>query len=164
MKAVKLLFAALAMTFAMNASAQDFENFFDGHVIADVKLGGANGAGAWGFALGYQKPITEFEGFSLAWDVLNYEFNAPFKKPGDGWMMSVKTGAHLFTPSFWNDNLRGYTNLAMGYTYSKGLKSAFGLTYGLGFQFKEKFSVGYTLIYETAGSSKTHFATFGWTF
>ena len=155
MKTFKLFFAALAMTFAMNASAQDFENFFDGHVIADVKLGGANGAGAWGFALGYQKPITEFEGFSLAWDVLNYEFNAPFKKPGDGWMMSVKTGAHLFTPSFWNGNMRGYTNLA---------KSAFGLTYGLGFQFKEKFSVGYTLIYETAGSSKTHFATFGWTF
>ncbi len=162
MKTFKLFFAALAMTFAMNASA---ESFFNGNVIADVKLGGAGGAGAWGFGVGYQKPITEFEGCTLAWDVLNFEFNAPFKRPGDGWMMSFKTGARLFSPSFWNDNLRGYTNLAMGYSYIGGAKtSAFGITYGLGLQFKQKFSVGYTLIYETAGSSKSHFATFGWTF
>jgi hypothetical protein len=53
----------------------------------------------------------------------------------------------------------------MGYTYCGGVKtSAFGITYGLGLQFKQKFSFGYSLIYETAGSSKSHFATFGWTF
>ena len=165
MKAVKLLFAALAMTFCMNASAQDFKNFFDGHIIADFRLGGSSGAGAWGFGVGYQKPITEFQGCALAWDVLNYEFNGPFKGISDGWTMSIKTGARLFSPSFWNDNLRGYTNLSMGYTYNRaGKASAFGITYGLGLQFKEKFSVGYSLVYETAGSSKVHFATFGWTF
>jgi hypothetical protein len=162
MKAVKLLFAALAMTFCMNASA---ENFFNGNVIADIKFGGNNGAGGWGFGVGYQKPITEFQGCTLAWDVLNFEFNGPFKGISDGWMMSFKTGARLFSPSFWNDNLRGYTNLAMGYSYIGGAKtSAFGITYGLGLQFKEKFSFGYSLIYESANSGKCHFATFGWTF
>ena len=162
MKSVKLLLAALAMTFAMSANA---ESFFNGNVTADVKLGGNNGAGGWGFAVGYQKPITEFEGCALAWDVLTFEFNGPFKGLSDGWAMSFKTGARLFSPSFWKDNLRGYTNLSMGYTYLGGAKtSAFGLTYGLGLQFKQKFSVGYSLIYETAGNGKCHYATFGWTF
>ena len=43
-------------------------------------------------------------------------------------------------------------------------KHGFGLTFGVGVQFKEKFSVGYSLQYETGWKTKCHFATFGYTF
>ena len=166
MKTIKFLFAALAMTFAMNASAQD------GHFIADVKLGGTNGGGAFGLGVGYQKPITEFEGCTLAWDIINFEYTAPFTSPADFDMLSLKTGLRLFSPSFASDKLRAYTNLAGGYTMclAKGfddkmkVNSAFGLTWGIGLQYKEKFSFGYTLLYETWAKSKYHMATFGYTF
>lgn len=40
----------------------------------------------------------------------------------------------------------------------------FGLTWGVGVQINKKFSIGYTLQYETAFKSKNHLATFGYTF
>ncbi len=40
----------------------------------------------------------------------------------------------------------------------------FGLTFGCGVQFKKKINIGYSLQYETAFKTKTHFATIGYTF
>ena len=183
MKTIKFMFAALAMTFAMNASAQD------GHFTADLKVGGVAGAGGFGAGVGYQKNLTEFEGCTLAWDVVNFEFAAPFDSPKYLDLLALKTGLRLFSPSFANDKLRAYTNLSVGYSCAlvKGAdveivydefgfpvdatvdesmkaKHGFGLTFGVGVQFKEKFSVGYSLQYETGWKTKCHFATFGYTF
>lgn len=182
MKAVKLLFAALAMTFAMNASAEG------GHWTADVKLGGVSGAGGFGLGVGYQKNIKEFNNWNLAWDVVSVDYAAPFNSPADFDLLAVRTGLRLFTPTFWNDNFRVYTNLAPGYSCgiwregnigawydpttgavivvddSMKAHHGFGLSFGVGIQFKEKFSLGYTLQYETAGKTKCHFATIGITF
>lgn len=178
MKAVKLLFAALAMSFAMNASAEG------DHFTFDVKVGGVAGAGGFGFGVGYQKELKEFNNWNLAWDVVSFDYAAPFNSPADFDYLSLRTGLRLFTPTFWGGNFRAYTNLAPGYTcalwkeireywgngmilgYEEKMKAhhGFGLQFGVGLQFKEKFSLGYQLQYETAGKSKTHFATFGFTF
>ena len=164
MKAIKLLFAAVAMTFAMSANAQ----FFNGKFIADIKGGvfTPGSVGAWGVSVGYQKPLTESDGFNLAWDLISVDFTDTFKAAGDNWQIGVKTGLRGFTPTFWNDNVRGYANIGGGYTYVGGWakKSAFGLVAGVGLQFKEKFSFGYSFQYETFGKSKAHFATLGWAF
>lgn len=182
MKAVKLLFAALAMTFAMGASAED------GHFTLDVKFGGVAGSGGFGVGFGYQKNIKEFNNWNLAWDIVSVDYAAPFNSPADFDLLAVRTGLRLFTPTFWNDNFRAYTNLAPGYScgiwrdidfgawydpttgtvvvVNDSMKGhhGFGLSFGVGIQFKEKFSLGYTLQYETAGKTKCHFATFGITF
>ena len=191
MKSVKLLLAALAMTFAMGANAED------GHWTVDVKFGGVqrpmniygingvvdSGAG-FGIGIGYQKNIKEFSGWNLAWDVLSFDYAAPFKSPADVDYLALRTGLRLFTPSFWGDKCRVYANIAPGYScglwqdykeyWGNGViigveekmkaHHGFGLAAGVGIQFKEKFSLGYTLQYETAGKTKCHFATFGWTF
>ena len=182
MKAVKLLFAALAMSFAMNASAEG------DHFTFDVKVGGVAGAGGFGFGVGYQKELKEFNNWNLAWDVVSFDYAAPFNSPADFDYLSLRTGLRLFTPTFWGGNFRAYTNLAPGYSCgiwregnigawydpttgsvivvddSMKAHHGFGLQFGVGLQFKEKFSLGYQLQYETAGKSKTHFATFGFTF
>ena len=40
----------------------------------------------------------------------------------------------------------------------------FGLTWGVGLQYNKKWSLGYSLLYETAGKSKSHLVTIGYTF
>lgn len=163
MKAFKLLLAAVAMTFAMGANAQ----FFNGKFTAEIKGGVATpgSRGAWAIAAGYQKALTESDGFNLAWDVVTIDFTDTFKAAGDSWQIGVKTGLRGFTPTFWGDNWRGYANYAGGYSYIKaGKQSAYGMVAGVGLQFKEKCSVGYAFQYETAGKSKIHFATIGYTF
>ena len=42
--------------------------------------------------------------------------------------------------------------------------SAFGLTWGAGLQLNKKWSLGYTLQWESAGKSKNHFGTVAFTF
>lgn len=160
MKVIKLFFAALAMTFAMNASA---EKFFNGKFIADVKGGitSPGSLGAWGVGVGYEKNLNSW----LAWDVLNVDFTDTFKNAGDGIQIGVKTGLRGFTKSFWGDNWRGYANLGGGYTFLKaGSRSAFGMVIGAGLQLKEKVSLGYSFQFETAGESKGHFFTVGYAF
>lgn len=100
-----------------------------------------------------------------------------FNSPADFDLLAVRTGLRLFTPTFWNDNFRAYTNLAPGYScgiwrdidfgawydpttgtvvvVNDSMKGhhGFGLSFGVGIQFKEKFSLGYTLQYETAGKT-----------
>jgi hypothetical protein len=163
MKAIKFIIAAVAMTFAMGANAQFFNGKFTGEVKGGVYTPGS--LGAWGLNVGYQKPLTENDGFNLAWDLVNIDFTDTFKSAGDCWQLGIKTGLRGFTPFLWGSNTRAYANIGGGYSYVGGIKkSAFGMVAGIGLQFKQKFSVGYTFQFETAGESKAHFATIGWTF
>ena len=190
MKKVKLFFAAVATIFAMNANAQ---------FIADVRLGSVASAGGFGLNVGYQKSLTEFQGCEIAWDVVNFEFAAPFNSPADFDQLSLKTGIRAFSPSFGNDKFRAYTNLALGYTcnLAKGFDDddwenaweqawnivnnggdiddiddggsmsayhGFGLTWGVGVQYNKKFSLGFTLQWESKFKTKNYFATIGYTF
>ena len=174
MKTIRLFSVALAMLFAMGANAQIFK---DGHFVGNFNIGGVTGKGgfskaAFGIGLGYQtRELYSCDYVSLAWDVFQFEWNAPFDSPGDLDFLGFKTGARAFSPSFAKDKLRGYTNLAMGYTlglWSFGsdtqAESAFGLTWGIGLQYSQKWSLGYTLEYESNGTSKCHFATVAYTF
>ena len=266
---VKYLFLAMAMTVASSASAQfvgggsskggsktsNTELDPKAHFVADFKIGSVASAGGFGFNLGGTKELTTFSGCTLAWDFLNFEWAAPFNSPANLDMLSLKTGLRLFSPSFANDNLRVYTNLAVGYTcvltkgssssfggagldemkkaFMKAAKSdsdddwedfdylcekygydidevedywedvlwdmiddgdydeawnnigpllaatgtggttggttmkahhGFGLSWGVGLQIKKKFSIGYTLQYETAFKTKNHFGTISYTF
>lgn len=180
MKTIKFFFFAVAMAFAMNASAQfasagsskssstsstDKSNFF----LLDVRLGGVSGSGGFGFNFGGEKRYNEY----IAWDYVNVEYAAPFNSPADLDLLSLKTGVRGFSPSFANEQLRAYSNLAVGYTcvlaedwWSGDMEAnhGFGLTFGVGIQFKKKYSLGYSLIYETAFKSKSHLATFGFAF
>lgn len=158
MKTVKLLFAAVVMTFAMSASAQ-----IENHFFANVNLGISTPGtlGAWGVGAGYEKGLNNW----LAWDIAMVDISSTFKRCGDGLQFGVKTGLRAYTPTFWGDNFRGYANYAGGYTYVKGAKkSSYGMIGGVGLQYKEKFSVGYAFQYETAGKSKIHFLSLGYAF
>ena len=193
MKAVKLLFAALAMSFAMNASAEG------GRWTFDVKFGSverpyfdwdtgfewSDRSAGFGLGVGYQKDIKEFNNWTLAWDVVSFDYAAPFSSPAKADYLALRTGLRLFTPTFWGDKCRCYVNAAPGYScllwkeveqqywgngillgVDESMKAhhGFGLSVGVGFQFMEKYSIGYTLQYETAGKTKSHFATLGWSF
>lgn len=123
MKAVRLLFVALAMTFAMNASAQDDDRF-----VLDVRFGviTPGSLGAFGLGFGYQKDLTEFNGWNLAWDVATLEYEAPFNSPADLDYLGAKTGLRLFSPTFCGGKLRAYTNLGVGYSCALAKEYHFG--------------------------------------
>ena len=193
MKSVKLLLAALAMTFAMGASAQ-----MTGRFVLDAKFGAITPAwtniwtgkgAAFGVGLGYQLDLKEFGDWNLAWDVANFEFAAPFDSPKYLDLLALKSGLRLFTPTFWGGKWRAYTNLGVGYSCalqknanigayldpitgdvivvgdsSMEANHGFGLTFGAGLQFNQKWSFGYTLLYETALKTKSHFGTIGFAF
>lgn len=172
MKTIRLLSVAFAMLFAMSTNAQILK---DGHFTANVNVGGitnhGSGKGAFGLGVGYQtRELYSCKYLSLAWDVLHIEWDAPFNSPGDFNMLGFKTGARAFSPSFAGDKLRAYTNLDMGYvlgitsTNDTDTWHAFGLTWGIGLQYKQKWSLGYTLEFESNGKSKSHFATIGYAF
>lgn len=185
MKAIKFFVAAMAMAFAMNANAKIFE---DNHFMVNANVGGIKGPfgyseGGFGLGAGFQTTVYEGSWASLAWDVLQFEWNAPFDSPGDYDWINFKTGIRAFSPSFAKDHLRVYTNFDLGYTcaiikdydveYDDGRMeideemkghSAFGLTWGIGLQLNKKISLGYTLEYDTFTEFKKHFATIGYTF
>ena len=127
----KYFILAMAMTVATGASAQfvnkggkssgsfsssNVELDPKSHFVADFKIGSVASKGGFGFNLGGTKELTSFAGCTLAWDFVNVEWAAPFSSPANTDFLSLKTGLHLFSPSFMNDNLRLYTNLSMGYT------------------------------------------------
>ena len=186
MKAIKFLVAAMAMSFAMSANAKIFE---DNHLVVNANVGGITnngvGDGAFGFGVGFQTGVYENDWISLAWDVIHFEWNAPFDSPKYWDYLNFKSGIRAFSPSFANDHLRAYTNFALGYTcvlakgwyadydwdddeieYESEMKghSAFGLTWGLGLQLNKKWSFGYTLEYETWAKTKCHFGTVSYSF
>ena len=172
MKAIKFLTVALAMAFGMSANAQLLK---DGHFRANLNLGGitwngGGGDGAFGLGVGYQADVYQGSWLTLAWDVAQFEWNAPFNSPGDFDWLNFKTGARAFSPTFAGDHLRAYTNLDLGYvlgiTAVDGTDTwhAFGLTWGLGVQLNKKWSFGYSLLYESNSKAKKHFFTLAYDF
>lgn len=187
----KVLFlVAMAMTFAMSSNAKIFE---DNHFTLNANLGGIVGPysyseGGFGLGAGFQTGVLDSKYVSLAWDVAQLEWNSQFDSPGDIDWLNFRSGIRAFSPSFANNHLRGYMNFGMGYTlvlvkgvsydieYDDGFvyvddvetkmkgKSAFGLTWGFGLQLNKKFSLGYSLHYDTFTEFKKHFVTFGFTF
>ena len=179
MKAFKFFFFAVAMFFALNASAQfatasssksSGSNEKGTRVLIDVRFGGIDMGikkGGFGLTFGGEKRFNDY----IAWDFINIEYSAPFNSPEYWDVLSFKTGLRGFSPSFASDNLRAYTNLAVGYTcilvgerrylYAE---HAFGLTFGVGLQYKKTFSLGYTLQWENQWKTKNHFATLGFAF
>lgn len=188
-----LVLAAIAMSFAMSANAKIFE---DNHFTLNANLGGIIGPfnyseGGFGLGAGFQTGVLDSKYVSLAWDVAQFEWNAPFDSPGDADWLNLRSGIRAFSPTFANDHLRGYMNFGLGYTCvlqkeydwdwddiydpwddwddfdddtEMKAHSAFGLTWGFGLQLNKKFSLGYSLHYDTYSECKKHFVTFGFTF
>ena len=123
MKKVLFLAAAMTMAFAMSANAKIFE---DNHVTVNANIGGFTNAGyseaGFGLGVGFQTGVYENKWISLAWDVIHFEWDAPFNSPADCDYLNFKSGIRAFSPTFANDHLRGYMNFALGYTcvLSKG--------------------------------------------
>ena len=175
MKAIKFLVAAVAMAFAMNANAEWKLDLGDGHFTVNANVG-SYGPSTAGFGLGvaYQTEVFTCDWLSLDWDVLHFEWDAPFNSPGDSDALNFKTGARAYSPSFANDHLRAYSNLDLGYVLgiaSDGdetdASSAFGLDWGIGIQLNKKWSFGYTLEftkYKDVPGGKSHYATVAYTF
>ena len=169
MKAIKFFVAAMAMTFAVSMNAKIFEN---NHFTVNANVGSFAGRGGFGLGTGFQTEVFTCNWVTVDWDVLHFEWDAPFNSPGDADALSFKTGARAYSPSFANDHLRVYTNLDMGYVLglAKGFddkmttSSAFGLTWGAGLQLNQKWSFGYSLQWESLGKSKSHFGTVAYTF
>lgn len=172
MKAIKFFSVAVAMFFAMNANAQWKLDLADGNFTVNANIGAyAPSKAGFGLGVGYGTEVYTCDWLTLNWDVLQFEWDAPFNSPGDFDALSFKTGPRAFSPSFAKDRLRVYTNLDMGYVLgiasvggNTDTSSAFGLSYGIGLQLDKKWSCGYTLQYETAGKSKAHYATIAYTF
>ena len=171
MKAVKFLLLVTIMAFASKASAQFGMSFGERNnlFLFDVRIGGVAGAGGFGLNFGGEKRYGDY----FAWDYVNVEYAAPFDSPADFDILSLKTGVRGFSPSFANEKLRAYSNLAVGYScvlakdWWNGDMEAnhgFGLTFGVGIQINKKYSIGYSLMYETAFKTKSHLATIGFAF
>ena len=79
----------------------------------------------------------------------------------DSHKLSAKVGARGFSPSWWGDRMRAYTDLALGYdcfiVSPKGFGTTtyhgFGLTWGIGVQMFKRFYFGYSLDYTTCGDA-----------
>ena len=162
------------MVFATSANAQWKLDLADGNFMVNVNVG-SYGPSSAGFGLGvaYQTEVYTCDWMTLAWDVLHFEWDAPFDSPGDADALSFKTGARAFSPDFANGHLRAYTNLAMGYVLGIASVSGetntnhnFGLDYGIGLQLNKKWSLGYTLEFakNKDGKGKSHYATVAYTF
>lgn len=175
MKAIKFLVAAMAMAFAMNANAEWKLDLGDGHFTVNANVG-SYGPSTAGFGLGvaYQTEVFTCDWLTMDWDVLHFEWDAPFDSPGDADALNFKTGLRAYSPSFANGHLRAYTNLDMGYVLGLykdfaddvSTSSAFGLDYGIGLQLNKKWSFGYTLEFTKNGDGKgkSHYATVAYTF
>ena len=173
MKAIKFLVAAMAMAFAMSASAKVFDD--GGKITVNANVG-SYGPSTAGFGLGValQTEVLTCSWITLDWDVLHFEWDAPFNSPGDADALNFKTGVRAYSPSFANDHLRAYTNLDMGYVLglAKGwddkmkTSSAFGLDWGIGLQLNKKWAFGYTLEFakHKGANGKSHYATVAYTF
>lgn len=145
------------------------------HLMPEVKFGSCYGVAGFGANVVLEREFHKY----LAWDIFSVNFSAPFKF--DAGNIGVKTGIRAFSPRFANDNLRGYTNLAIGYecniydelkewrdgwfpVIKKEPHHGFGLTWGIGMQIKEHFFLGYDLEYGTAIKFTSHYGKFGYRF
>lgn len=193
MKAIRFFSLAMAMAFAVSANAQSASDgsssgtykpknkFTIDAKVGSVANGDGDSGGGFGFGLGYQIGIVGGRWGAVSADINFLDFAAPFDSPKNLDYIGAKVGPRYFTPFFAKGKLRGYTNLALGYTcvilpgldddddYGKGdgeniANHGFGLTWGIGIQAFKWLSIGYSLQYETAFKTKTHFATISFAF
>ena len=177
MKAIKFFLAAIAMTFAMSANAEWKLNLGDGHFTVNANFGVYDATTSWaGFGLGatYQTEVFTSDWVTLDWDVLHFEWDAPFDSPKYANDLNFLTGLRAYSPSFAKGHLRAYTNLDLGYDlylekdFNDEVEtwSGFGLNYGIGLQLNKKFSLGYTLLFTKYkfANCKGHYATIAYTF
>lgn len=122
----------------------------------------------WGFGYSLRKDYGKF----FAWDIFGASFQTGgFVSPANNYLFNLRLlGARAYSPSW--KRCRAYANLDLGYTmyhfdyndeYYNGYRHydysgethGFGLDFGLGLQFNNRFSIGYNLNYCTQGD-KTH--------
>ena len=171
MKKVLILFAAMTMGVALSSNAKIFE---ENHFTINANVGGASGAAGFGLGVAFQTQIVEASWITLDWDVLHFQWSAPFDSPANSDNLSFKTGVRGYSPSFANDHLRVYSNLDLGYVLGlakdwnddMATSSGFGLTWGAGLQLNKKWSLGYTLEYAnfSGNGGTSHYGTIAFTF
>ena len=96
-------------------------------------------------AIGYTCTLLkgfDYSDFSVDWDDF-YKDVANGRAGADDWMNYVDGGD-------FSEKMKGY--------------SAFGLSWGIGIQYNEKISLGYTLQWESKFKAKNHVATISYTF
>lgn len=181
MKYLKFVLFLCALTACISASAQteQAEKSFDPrcHFLLEAKIGGYHySRGGFGMNFVLERELCKY----LAWDIVSVDFSAPWNC--DLVNIGIKTGARGFSPRFWENRMRAYCSLALGYdcgiiTISKTKMSplaartghGFAFSSGAGFQFGDHLFVGYDLGYSTAEIDKgrfgiIHHAKLGWRF
>jgi hypothetical protein len=139
----------------------------------ETKIGGLYGTGGFGENIVLEREFHKY----IAWDIFSFDFNLPFNT--NFLTVGLKTGIRGYSPRFWEDRMRGYTSLAMGYDcliYTGSLRDAlkwegantelhgFGLSWGIGVEIMDHFLVGYDLEYNSGVKSTAHFAKFTYKF
>lgn len=174
----KIIFALIAMFCVTAASAQraranDYEQMDrNSHFAIGFGVGSLppvivnsntlvyNGA-AFDIDLRWQKNINNY----FALDALTISYTAPFDGPAYYDEISTRTGVRGFTPKFYK-NMCGYANIDLGYTcvLAKDLmldemvtNHSFGLEFGAGFELTKHIAIGYSLHYNTAVQTTSHF-------
>lgn len=177
----KIIFALIAMFCVTAASAQraranDYEQGDnDSHFAIAFGVGSIPGVfldtnngrtlifngTAFDIDLRWQKNINNY----FALDALTLNYAAPFDGPAYYDEISARTGVRGFTPKFYK-NMCGYANIDLGYTcvlekdiYSDEMVSfhSFGLEFGAGFELTKHIAIGYSLHYNTAVQTTSHF-------
>ena len=129
------------------------------HLMFETKVGGYYGTGGFGENIVLEREFHKY----IAWDIFSLDFSAPFNF--DAVSIGLKTGLRGYSPRFWEERMRAFTSLAMGYdcAIAKGdggwsASHGFGLSWGIGVEILDHFQVGYALEYNTIYKSTAHFA------
>lgn len=136
-------------------------------VLLESKIGGCHGTGGFGENIVLEREFHKY----IAWDIFSLDFSCPFNT---GFLtIGVKTGIRGYTPRFWEDRMRGFSSLALGYdcgiltgsardaAKSFGYQTEWhglGLSWGIGVEMMDHFQLGYVLEYNSAMKSTSHFA------
>ena len=135
------------------------------HLMLETKIGGYYGTGGFGENIVLEREFHKY----IAWDIFSLDFSAPFNF--DAVSIGLKTGLRGYSPRFWEERMRAFTSLAMGYdcAIAKGdggwsASHGFGLSWGIGVEILDHFQVGYALEYNTIYKSTAHFAKFTYKF
>lgn len=181
MKYLKFVLFACALTacFVAKAQSEQAEKSFDPryHFLLEAKVGRYHyNRGGFGMNFVVERELCKY----LAWDIASVDFSAPWNC--DLVNIGIKTGAKGFSPRFWENRMRVYASVAVGYdcgiiTISKTKINplaartghGFALSSGAGLQFGEHLFVGYDLEYSTSVIDKgrfgiAHYGKLGWRF
>lgn len=155
-------------TMTKTAASGDYDHGF--RLMPEIKVGGYNGVFGFGANLVLEHEFHRY----FAWDIVSLDTSAPYDF-SEG-CVGLKTGLRYFTPRFAKNKMRGYISAAVGYQccikevvdyydpdeiwisaisgvtrgrfhLNRKPLSGFGVSAGIGFQFKKHFFVGYTMEY-----------------